>query len=390
MKDKCDILILTATFGLGHIFVSKAIEEHIKSIDNNIRVNIVDIFEITNPKLYKGVYKSYELLIKTSSKLYNYFYYKKSDSEKFQMEDIFYKLYLPKLAKYIYDVRPKVIVSTFPMCSGFVSKYKEEYKHDIPLITCITDVVDSWEWIYEYTDKYMVATEEIKQRLIKKGIDENLIEVTGIPIRKGFLSRQKSLHIMRKYGIKDNDFVIMMMGGGIGLLPDDKEFYYWLDRLKETKTLILTGKNYDLYKKLKKFDDLQSVKVLKYTKNIYEIMSIADILVSKPGGVTVFEAIASQLPVIVYRPELGQEIENAKFIKAQKIGTIVNDLDQLKYKLNIILNDKKYINALSNNIANVSKNIDMNKLSNRILELCNGRKKDGFYIYNKKKYYEIS
>jgi UDP-N-acetylglucosamine:LPS N-acetylglucosamine transferase len=382
MKDKCDILILTATFGLGHIFVSKAIREHIKSFDKNINVKIADIFEITTPKLYKGVYKGYEFLIKSNSKIYNYFYYKKNSSESSQMDKVFYKMYLSKFAEYIREVKPKVIVSTFPMCSGLVSMYKDEYLDNTPLITCITDVVDNWEWIHKNTDKYMVATPHIKENLIQKGIDKVKIEVTGIPVRRDFLNRNKSKYILKKYNVENDDFIIMMMGGGMGLLPEDKDFYNWLNQLKGVKTIILTGKNNELYEKLSEYKDLDNIRVLEYTDNISEIMVNSDILITKAGGVTLFEAIASWLPVIVYKPILGQEIENAKFIVDRQIGTVAESIEDLKEKINKVITDRHYRDNLYTNVRNISKNIDMVKLTEKILELYN--------IHHSKEYYDIN
>lgn len=94
------------------------------------------------------------------------------------------KLYLPKIAKFLLRQNPSLIISTFPLASGLVSKYKSKYKQTTPLLTCITDYVNNKEWVYPATDQYLVATEHTRENLIRHGVKRELINVTGIPLRK--------------------------------------------------------------------------------------------------------------------------------------------------------------------------------------------------------------
>ncbi|WP_129600941.1 MGDG synthase family glycosyltransferase [Anaerophilus nitritogenes] len=374
MKNKIDILLLTATFGLGHRSAAKAIVEHVKRKNENINMEIVDIFQIINPKLCKSLYKGYEFLITKNRRLYNYFYYKKYFNEHSQMDDWFYRICLPKLTSYILSTNPKMIIATFPVGSGLASKYKEKYQRDLPIISCITDVVDSWEWIYPNIDQYFVATEEIKNKLIGKGVSGKRIAVTGIPIRVQFERQKNDLKKLKK--IKKSDgFTILIMGGGMGLLPKEREFYIWLDELKEVKTTILTGNNKEIYNRLKKDENLRNLTILEYTENVSSLMNKSDLLITKAGGVTLFEGIKSHLPIVVFKPSLGQEIENAKFITQKNIGTIVNNFEELKIEIQKILNDTRYRKELHKNIVTVSKKINMDLLVQSILNLYDQEEK---------------
>lgn len=367
MDHQCDILILTASFGMGHKSASHAIKDQINSCCQGVSIEIKDIFEIIKPELYKGIYKGYEFLIRMNSRLYNYFYYKKNSPENLQMEEIIYKLYLPKLAGYLVNLRPKIIISTFPMCSGFVSSFKQKYRNSTPLITCITDVIDNSEWIYPETDMYLVAADYVKDSLIKRGINEDIINVTGIPVKKEFLYNERNKDSLGGLGISENDFVIMIMGGGMGLLPKKRDFYHWLNGLKGVKTLVLTGRNHELYKRLSKYDDLSNIKVLGYTEKVFSLMAGSDLLITKAGGVTLFEAIASRLPIIAYKPQLGQEIENSRFILDTGIGSVAEDLNDLKKDINNILKSEKQRNHLNYSISNINSKIRKNGLANIIL-----------------------
>ncbi|MGF7060315.1 MGDG synthase family glycosyltransferase [Brassicibacter mesophilus] len=390
MKASVDILILTATFGSGHISVAQAIKDHIGTIESNLNVEIVDMFQLMNPKIYKSMYKGYEVLISRNSRLYNHFYYKKNYSEYSQVDDIIYNLYLPKISSYISSIDPRVIISTFPVCSGFISKYKEKYHSTIPLVTCITDVVDSWEWIHPNTNMYFVANNETKKKLIKKGISKQIICPTGIPVRAQFFNRQENSWLLNAFNISDEDFVVLMMGGGMGILPEEKEFYIWLNELKDTKTMILTGKNVELYNALKEYSDLENIIPIEYTDNVAEYMKISNLLVSKSGGVTLFEAITSHLPMIVFNPSLGQEIENAKFIVDKGLGSIAYNIYELKKEINRVLYDKNYRNRLYLSAINLSKHVDMKMLSKAILDLYYSNRRQNYFMPEEKEYLKIN
>ncbi|WP_187296227.1 MGDG synthase family glycosyltransferase [Tepidibacter mesophilus] len=362
--NRDDILILTANFGSGHLSVADAIKQQLKIYDDNLNIKVVDVIEICSPHLTDEVYKAYEILVKNTQDIYNYFYKIKSNNQTI-MDKIIYKMYLSKMAKYIQEINPKIIISTFPMCSGFVSMYKEKYKSEIPLITCITDIVDNSEWIYPNTNKYMVATDVIKLKLEDKGIASNSIEVTGIPVRKKFLVEYKC-DIRKKYGIKNSEFVILMMGGGLGLLPKDDEIYNYLDNLDNVKTVVITGNNKEKFNYLTEKMKLKNTIVKGFIDEVAELMNSADLLITKPGGVSTFEAIHSEIPMLINEPTLGQEIENANFIENTGIGMIVRNSTQLKNMIEKLLLSYELRNELKENIKLIKNQLNLDMITNYI------------------------
>lgn len=372
-NNQTEILILSAGFGLGHHSVSYSIKEHLQAENPQLRVNIVDLFELLTPQLADQIYKGHEVLVKKSHEIYNYFYHKKTSKSNSQINKLLYKLYLSKISKYIQQTKPKIIISTFPTSSGFVSLYKKEYNSTIPLITCITNLVDNWEWIFPETDRYLVATAKQKEELINKGISKDNIKITGIPVKKDFLHNSCNISIGKELNIPDDDLVILMMGGGIGLLPEDQELYDWLDSLAEVTTIILTEKNKKAYDYLTK-KKFTKIRVLKFTHRVPEIMSLSGIIVTKAGGVSIFEAINSELPIIAYHPILGQEIENGRFIVDSNIGVVVEDIAQLKTKISDFTGDCQLRSELQKNIRTLRQTLSLNNLAQYILEIFPQRK----------------
>lgn len=369
MQDKCDILILTASFGSGHSSVSKAITEYVHSHDSTLIIKTKDLYEIINPLFNKSMYKGYELLVRYGYKVYNYEYYRKNNNQNLRNVYTSSKRSLNKLDKYINEVKPGLIISTFPSCSGYISRYKKMYEKTIPLVTCITDVVDSDEWLYDETDIYFVAVEEIKNRLINKGVNKDKVMTTGIPIRSNFIVHKNKTHIKEALGFAKEDKVILIMGGSLGIIPEDEAFYKWLKKYNKLKVVILTGKNKKLFKKLNKYNKIKNIQVIDYTDKVADFMKAADLLITKAGGISLFEAIASKLPFIVYNAILGQELENCKFIKKHHIGLVSPTMELLKSTINEMLsNEDKYIET-SKKLIEMSRYIDMDKMATTILSI---------------------
>ncbi|PKM95137.1 MAG: hypothetical protein CVU84_07385 [Firmicutes bacterium HGW-Firmicutes-1] len=366
MQNKFDVLILTAGFGTGHVAVSQALKEHILAENSGLRVHIVDFYEIIHPVFHKIMYKGYEVLVRQMPQLYNKYYYAKEKHFFLLKLDTTSRYSIKKFDSYMRDINPKVVISTFPSCTGYLAKYKKEYRSKMPLLTCITDVVDNNEWLYKENDLYFVADPLLKEGLMNKGISKNKIVVTGIPIRTRFIHNEETQILKEQLGYKPEDRIILLMGGGLGLLPRNEIFYKWLGNLKNVKIVALTSKNNGLYHKLQELQDV-NIRLFEYCDKVPEYMRIADILIGKSGGITMFEAIASTLPIIVYKPILGQEIENCNYIREKGIGYIADDIRGLKQTILNCL-DEDVRDTLMKNLQGLQQAIDMKLLGEKIVE----------------------
>lgn len=369
MESSCDILILTAGFGHGHKTASKAIIQHLKRADPRLIIEILDFYEFMNPLLYKSIYKGYELLIKTNADVYNFFYdlYNERDYQILQDFVFANKSAQNKINDFIKLKNPKLMVSTFPSCSGYLSMHKKLYNGKYRLITCITDVTSSKEWLHDETDLYLVASRIVKEQLIHKGVPQKRIAVTGIPIRESFTNPQASPTFPLNHVMFDpKRRIILFMGGGIGVLPKDASFYDWLYNIAYAQPVILTGTNKDLYTELKHTLNEKAI-VLGYTDQIAGLMRHADIIVSKAGGITLYESIYCELPMIIYKPILKQEVENSEFITHQGLGLVANDLSQLKDRLYSCLYHDSVYQELQLNIRQLKQEINMKKLAAKMM-----------------------
>lgn len=366
INNKKTILILTAQFGAGHISAAKAIKEYILEKDNNIDIVIENFISASVPRINKPMVKIYENNTKYVPGLYNYYYYiKKSFDAKY---DISYKIYMPKLAEYIKSIDPDLIISTFPCAAACVNDFNTKNPHrKIPSITVITDVVDSLEWIFKTTDMYFVPSYEIKNRYVQKGLDPSIFRVTGVPVSKNFICDDK---------IHSNKLRLLLMGGGRGLFDFDESFMHWLDDyLNQYKDMldvtIVTGSNTKLYDNLTIKKPLHNIDVRGFVNNMSDLLKNYDLMLTKSGGATLFEAISSNTPIIVKNPKVGQEIENAKFIRDKGIGILYDNDEDLKDLIKDLLNKKldSRVKFMEENIAYLKKTIHPDKIGDYVFEL---------------------
>lgn len=352
-----DILILTASFGMGHNSVSRAIKEQIEIVDTNVKINIADLWEIINPKIKDFGSKMYYSLTENYPTVYNTIYDIKKAYKNNIIDGILCNVHYRKLHNYIIEENPKVIISTFPLCSCFVSKIKKEYNIKTNLITVITDVVDSWEWIYEGTNMYLVPSNEIKERLIAKGINKDTIIATGIPVKKDFLNNTN-------YTKKDK---LLIVASGMTTEDISDETLEEINNKCPIKTIIVTGRNEKLYKKLSCIE-YSNIEILGFVENIDKLMDESVFIVTKPGGVTLFEAISKELPLIIIDSSIGQEKGNVDYIKQNNIGIVIENICELLNIIDDYINNPYKANHICSNIQNIKRNLKFNEVADYILQ----------------------
>ena len=366
--NKKTILILTAQFGAGHISAANAIKDYILEKNNDIDIVIENFISASVPRINKPMVKIYENNTKYAPGLYNYYYYiKKSFDSKF---DISYKIYTPKLTGYIKSINPDLIISTFPCAAACVNDFNtKNIDKKIPSLTVITDVVDSLEWIFPTTDMYFVPSYEIKNRYVQKGLDPHIFRVTGVPVSKKFISDKKT---------KSDKLRLLLLGGGRGLFDFDENFMHWMDEyLDEYNNIlditIVTGSNKKLYENLTSKKPLHNITVKGYVTNMPDLIKEYDLMLTKSGGATLFEAISSNTPIIVKNPKVGQEIENAKFIRDKGIGILYDNDDNLKDIIKSLLKGdlNSRIEFMKENITYFKNSIHTDKIADYIFELLN-------------------
>lgn len=357
-----NILIVTGKFGMGHWSASMSLRQQLLRAFPEAQVEVMDLIADTNHKS-ESMYKWFNVLVTRGSGLFNLYY--KFTQNKDSDERPLHEEQCPDRVEEIFEPRrPDVIIATHPICARMVARWKSETGSSLPLVTCVTDLTSHSEWIHRATDCYLVGTQEIKERLVAKGVNRDIIFVTGIPVRAEF-----KLPVHRGDRQQRN---LLIMGGGLGMMPRKDSFYEALDTLPGVHTTIITGRNQKLYDRLA--GKYKNIRVIGFTDRVYEYMAWADLVLTKPGGITMFESIFSELPILAWEPFLEQEKRNARFLVERGLGRVAaKEADECLAAIRELIYDSDTLAEMSAKMHAMKEQLEQESLTRILARLTAGK-----------------
>lgn len=334
---------------MGHVKCAEAITEEIYASQPDASVTTVDVMDYLFPHLSKAIYKGFSLLVTKLPGMYNHLNRAAGKHAGVPMK----KTIAAKLDRLIAETQPDLIISNLPVCSKYISTYKKLRVCTVPLFTYITDITVHDEWIADKTDLYFVGDESTGNVLISKGVSAEKIVVSGIPVKRVFKSAFKDGTLKDQEKTDTGTHTkkrLLIMGGGLGLVPGGSRLLKRLNEETCFEVTLITGKNRSLEKRARR--KYKNINVVGFTDKIADYMAAADLVLTKPGGITTFEAIASRTPMYIADPFLEQEMGNARFIESKNIGRIVwsRDCDVASDIINF-LKDTALIDTMKENMA---------------------------------------
>lgn len=360
------VLIFYASYGGGHLNAAKSIENCIKTNYKNINVELIDCMKYVNRAIEKITTSAYKSMAKKAPWAWGRIY---SDAQKGPLAHITTrsnKILAIKLLKLLKEKQPDLIISTHPFGSQMCTYLKRKNKITAKIATIMTDFAPHDQWLvgHEYTDYFFVANDKMKNYLIDKNISKDRVFVTGIPISENFQKSYNKEEILKKYNLDENKFTVLFFGGGEFGLGKTRTVQIFDAFVKETnhnniQIVAISGKN----PKMKlAFEDVvnfnkafNNVKIIEFSNEIPKLMTISNLVVTKPGGLTTSESLASHLPMVIINPIPGQEEENAEFLESKNIAVWIKKSDNPKSIIESLINDKEKLNVMKENTQILAK-----------------------------------
>lgn len=315
------ILLLSEGFGAGHTQAAHALSVGLRQLSPDLQTRVLELGSFLHPTLARLVFSAYRKTITARPKLYGFVYrkqYKKSLNRLARLA--LHRLFYGQTMEVIRQLRPDTIVCTHPFPSAVISRLKRSGL-SVPLCTVITDYDAHGTWISPEVNKYLVSTEEVKRKLLLRGVPEASIEVTGIPVHPKFWRQHNKEELRLRFGLRDLP-TVLVMGGGWGIVHQEDmldHMLLWRDRLQ---FIVCLGSNEKALARLA--DDSRfnhpNVRLLGFTRDIDKLMDVSDLLITKPGGMTCTEGLAKGLPMLFYSPIPGQEEENCLYFTERGFG----------------------------------------------------------------------
>ena len=354
------VLIFYASYGGGHLNAAKSIENCIKTNYKDMDVEMIDCMKYVNKTIEKVTTAAYREMAKKAPWAWGRIY---SDAQKGPLAHITTrsnKIMAIKLLKLLREKKPDLIISTHPFGSQMCSYLKRKNKINSKIATIMTDFAPHDQWLvgHEYTDYFFVAHNKMKDYLINKGISESKVFDTGIPISENFQKQYNKKEIFDKYNLDESKFTILFFGGGEFGLGKTRTVQIFNNFVEETKNnniqiIAISGKNPKMksaFEEVVDSNDANStVKIIEFSNEVPKLMAIANLVVTKPGGLTTSESLASHLPMVVINPIPGQEEENAEFLESKNIAIWIKKSDDSKEIIESLLNNKEKISIMKEN-----------------------------------------
>ena len=366
MEKQSKILVVTSSFGNGHKQVSNALKSELKQ-HNFKDVTIIDLYEEAYPTINNFAKSIHLQMFQHAQTMYKWFFYGTGKLCTTYLYDKILEMSGKKIKSILQNEKPDIIITTFPV--GSVAKWKKYTEHPCKLFTVITDYYIHSSWINEEIDRYYIATEELKNQMMKFGVSLSKIFVSGIPIRDEF-REVLPLNRKDKRNIQSN-YQILIVAGAHGILKDVEKMTKQLLESKNSKIMVVCGNNHILYNKLTKLEELHNgrLEVFGYVDDIKTLYNKADLLITKPGGITLTESIACNLPTILYRPTPGQESENSRVFENIGASVTVNSIVELAEYINKIFSKPKCLEQMKSSLQNLYKGFSSQLIVNDIFKL---------------------
>lgn len=352
------VLILTASAGGGHNAAARTISKLLDT--HNIENETYDILN-KEAKINENVYF---FLVNNIPSLYE-FIYKASNNNLSSVVNRFVKLYSNDLFEKINAYKPDIIISTNALTVPMVLRFKrKKWDFDIPIIQIVTDYIAHHLYtLNNIVSAFITGSEYTNFKIAEKGIDINKTFDFGIPIDDKFISNNN-------FEIKKN---IMIMLGSFGydsnidnilsLIENDNNDIHF-DFICGTNNLLKE----DLEEKFSEKIKNNKLTVHGYINNVNEIMEKSDLIITKPGGLTITECINSKKPMILINPIPGQEEENIRVMQIYGIG--INAVDKnLSEIVNDIYSNPEKLKEMNKGLEKITRNYSKEKIIDLIYKL---------------------
>jgi len=371
-------LLMHITKNSGHHRASLAVEQEIRRLDPQAHIVMVDAFEYVTRIVRWAIHRSYLSLVRHQPDIWEYLYDNPAVHRRIRhFRSLLHRYHAGKLETLLKTVRPDAIACTQAYPCGMVADFKKHHGLDLPLVGVLTDYAPHLYWFHETVDRYVVPSEQVKQRFITRGVDASRVNVLGIPIDPAFLEPTDREATARQFGLDLAKPILLIMGGGSGF-GRIREILWSLDILPyPCQLVVISGTNHALLKWLEIQRFRQRVVSIGYTKEIAKLMDVATLLVSKPGGLTTSEALAKHLPLVMVNPIPGQEAYNARYLLSQGAAVQAGSAETVRQTVRDLLDNPERLEALRRRNAELAHPHAAMDTARLLFELADRRREVG-------------
>lgn len=345
------ILILATSAGAGHLMAAGALEHAFRQQAPEAVVEVRDVLALASRWFRRAYAGGYLALVQRAPAAFGWLY-ELMDRPGGRWRDALraggQAGQQRRVARYLRQCRPDLIVNTHFLPAEFTTALRRRGQLDCPQVIVTTDYQTHRLWVQEPTDRYYVATPEGGAYLRTWGVPAERIALTGIPVRPGFDRTLAPEEARQRCGLAPSRPVVLLLCGGFGVGPVVELLAELLAMPGDAQVAVVAGRNEALRRRLAGLAvrGPRPATVIGFTDRVHEWMRAADVVVSKPGGLTVSEALACGLPLVVVNPIPGQEARNSDYVLEHGAAIKVGSPRLLGWRVSRLLADAERLRAL--------------------------------------------
>ena len=345
------ILIISSDTGGGHRSAAAAIAEGLQKLwlGESLAVRVIKAVEESHHITEKLV-NVYNWVLRNRQHWMKYLYWVMNKIRP-ETRDFVHK----RCVAYVRDIFekwcPHIVVSVHPLTQHIFARILKELNlsEQIPLVTVVTDpCYGFWKgWACNDVSLYLVANDDARRQLIDYGILPEKIKISGMPIHPKFheVDDKYAQEARKAFGLDPDKFTVFVNAGWVGGGNIPQIFKELINGELDIQTIFLAGKNEELKREAEELAKIAKfpVKVIGYSDEIEKLMQSANVMVSKLGGLTTFEALACNLPIIAdaTTPPMPQEAGTFSLISKRGAGILLNKTTDIVPAIQSLLSDSK-------------------------------------------------
>lgn len=346
------VLVISASAGAGHTRAGAALVEAVQRHDPSAGVDHIDILDFTDPTYRKTYAGGYLAMVNKAPALWGYLYGASEEVRQRKVQDrivrLFDKVQFTSFRAHLRRASPDVILATHFLPCQVLAPDRAKGCDTWPLGLALTDFDAHAFWVQPTADRFFVATPEVRAVLAGRGIQQERITVTGIPIAAAFSRSFDRAAARAALGLDPDTPVVLVTAGGAGVGAFEATVAAVLG-CGPVQVMAVAGRNEALRRRLASLSVPigSHLRALGFVTTIEEVMAAADLAVAKSGGLTTSECLAMGLPMVVRDPIPGQEERNADYILEAGAGVKAHGLDSLRFKVAELLADRPRLARMS-------------------------------------------
>jgi processive 1,2-diacylglycerol beta-glucosyltransferase len=304
---------------------------------------VIDSYEYAALVVSRIVSDGYIRMVKTIPQMYRYIYDRaERATEVGRFRTWAHQFTANNLRALMERERPDVVVCTHAFPCGAMAEYATQFADAPPIVAIVTDFAVHGFWVHANVDRYVVGTEAMRGALTARGVAAERVSVTGIPVLPEFAPPQGSRAGLReRLNLPRDRYVVLLMGGGLGIAPVERMLGALTSVRAPLAAVVVAGKNVRIERRLAAVAEHVEfpVRTVRFVDNVYDYMHAADVLVTKPGGLTTAEALVAQVPIVLCKPLPGQEERNARVLTEAGAALRARRIDELPAIVERVLAD---------------------------------------------------